>query len=255
MASIKIRDMLFAFAAERFGTKPEYLWSRTPDCAVLRCGNNDKWYAIVMDVDGSKLGRPDLEKVDIVNVKCSPLMTGSLLAMDGIFPAYHMNKDSWISVLLNGSVDMEQLKALLEMSHELSCQAGSGKRMRTGPKEWLIPAAPAMYDVEQDFKRDGTIIWKQTANYIVGDTIYIYMAAPVSAILYKCMAIEVNIPFKYDNGSYHIRKAVKLKLLHRFSEDDMPLSAMRELGVSAVRGPRGVPNTLSCRLRDLCAKE
>ncbi|MBR5683136.1 MAG: MmcQ/YjbR family DNA-binding protein [Ruminococcus sp.] len=254
MAALKMRDRLFAFAAERFGTKPEYLWSRTPDCAVLRC-SNDKWYAIVMDVDGSKLGRPELGKVDIVNVKCSPMMTGSLLAVDGIFPAYHMNKESWISVLLDGSVDIEQLKALLEMSHELSGKSGSGRRMRTEPKEWLIPAAPAMYDVEQDFRRDGTIIWKQTANYIVGDTIYIYMAAPVSAVLYKCEAIEVDIPFNYDNGSYHIRKAVKLKLLHRFSAEDMPLTAMRELGVSAVRGPRGVPNTLSCRLRKLCTEK
>lgn len=252
MAYVKMRDRLLAFAAERFGTKPEYLWSRTPGSAVLRCCNNDKWYAIVMDIDGSKLGRPELGKVDIVNVKCSTMMTGSFLAMDGIFPAYHMNKEKWISVLLDGSVDMDQLKAMLEMSYELSKQSGSSKHMRTVVKEWLIPAAPAMYDVEQDFKRDGIIIWKQTANYIVGDTVYIYMAAPVSAILYKCMAIEVDIPYNYDNGSYHVRKAVKLKLLHRFSKEDMPLSDMRELGVSAVRGPRGVPNTLSCRLSELC---
>ena len=249
-----MRDRLFAFAEERFGTKPEYLWKRTPDCAVLRCSSNDKWYAIVMNVDGSKLGKPELGKVYIVNVKCSPMMTGSLLAMNGIFPAYHMNKEGWISVLLDGTVDWEQLKALLEMSHELSGRSGSGRKMRTEPKEWLIPAAPAMYDVEQDFRRDGMIIWKQTANYIVGDTVYIYMAAPVSAILYKCAAVEVNIPYKYDNGDYHIRKAVRLRLLHRFNAEDMPLSAMKELGVSAVRGPRGVPNTLSCRLRELCTE-
>ena len=162
-----IRDSLFAFAGERFGTTPEYLWSRTPDCGVLRCSENDKWYAIVMDVDGSKLGKPELGKVDIVNVKCSPLMTGSLLAVKGIFPAYHMNKESWISVLLDGSVDMEQIKSLLEMSHELALQGGGGKKLRTVTKEWLIPAAPAMYDVEQDFRRDGIILWKQTANFIV----------------------------------------------------------------------------------------
>lgn len=254
MLDAKMRDRLFAYAEQRFGTKPEYLWKRTPDCAVLRCSDNDKWYAIVMDVDGSKLGKPELGKVYIVNVKCSPMMTGSLLAMKGIFPAYHMNKESWISVLLDGSVDEEQLKALLEMSHELSCRSGSGRRFRTEPKEWLIPASPAIYDVEQDFGRDGMIIWKQTANYIVGDTVYIYMAAPISAILYKCAAAEVNIPYKYDNGNYHIRKAVKLRLLHRFSREDMPLSAMKELGVSAVRGPRGVPNILSCRLRELSEK-
>jgi hypothetical protein len=108
-----------------------------------------------------------------------------------------------------------------------------------------------MYDVEQDFQRDGTILWKQTANFIVGDTVYMYMAAPVSAIMYKCVATEVNIPYKYDNGNYHIRKAMRLKLVHRFDDSDMTLSRMKELGVTAVRGARGVPNTLGCELKKL----
>ena len=252
MSREKMRDRIFAFAAGRFGTRPEYLWSRLPDCAVLRCSNNGRWYAVVMDVEGSRLGLPDRGKVDIIDVKCSPMMTGSLLAMKGILPAYHMNKENWITILLDGTVEEEQITALLEMSHEISSHSGSGRTLRTEPREWLIPASPAMYDVEQDFRRDGTIIWKQTANYIAGDTVFIYMAAPVSAILYKCTAIEADIPYKYDNGSYHIRKAVKLKLLHRFTKDDMPLSAMKELGVSAVRGPRGVPDTLSSALKKLC---
>ncbi|MCR5601441.1 MAG: MmcQ/YjbR family DNA-binding protein [Ruminococcus sp.] len=118
MAEKKMREAVLEFAEERFGTKPEYLWSRTPDCGVLRCGNN-KWYAIIMNVDGRKIGLPDTGKLDIINVKCSHLMTGSLLAMKGIVPAYHMNKNNWVSVLLDGSVDIGQVTALLEMSHEL----------------------------------------------------------------------------------------------------------------------------------------
>ena len=79
-----------------------------------------------------------------------------------------------------------------------------------------------------------------------------YMAAPVSAIMYKCEAIEVDIPYKYDNGDYHIRKAMKLKLICRFDKSDMPLTAMKELGAGAVRGPRGVPPALSRELKCLC---
>ena len=77
------------------------------------------------------------------------------------------------------------------------------------------------------------------------------MAAPVSAVMYRCEATEVNIQYNYDDGSYHIRKAMKLKLMHRFAQGDMPLSEMKKLGVSAVRGARGVPNTLLHRLRQL----
>ena len=97
----------------------------------------------------------------------------------------------------------------------------------------------------------GTIIWKQTSDMIVGDTVYIYMAAPISAVMYRCEAVEVNIPYNYDDGKYRIKKAVKLRLVHRYRAEDMPLAKMRELGVSAVRGARGVPNVLACELRRL----
>lgn len=250
----KIKDRLIEYANERYGTKPEYLWAKTPDCAVFRCEKNDKWYGIIMCVDGSKLGLTKGISYDIVNVKCSPLMTGSLLAMKGIHPAYHMQKESWVTVLLDGTVSEEQVFSLLDMSYELIKQSGGSHRLRTDTKEWLIPASPAMYDVEQDFRRDGMILWKQTANIIVGDIIYMYMAAPVSAIMYKCEAVEVDIPYKYDNGDYHIRKAMKLKLLCRFKKEDMPLTAMKELGAKAVRGPRGVPPALSRQLKELCKK-
>ena len=254
MRKLTMCEKLFEYAAERFGAEPEYLWERTPQHGVLRRSDNDKWFAVIMNVDGSKVGLEKGIKVDIVNVKCSPLMTGSLLAMKGIVPAYHMNKESWISVLLDGSVDDKQVMSLLDMSYELAGQGGSGKRLRAEPKDWLIPAAPAMYDVEQDFRRDGTIIWKQTSNMIVGDTVYIYMAAPISAIMYRCEAVEVNIPYNYDDGKYRIKKAVKLRLVHRYSEEDMPLAKMKDFGVTAVRGARGVPNTLACELKRVCRK-
>lgn len=254
MKRLDMRDKVFKYAAETFGTEPEYLWSRLPDCAVLRRRDNDKWFAVIMDVKASKLGLSGQGKTDIIDIKCSPLMTGSLLGIKGIFPAYHMNKENWITVLLDGSVDEKQIMSLLDMSYELAGQSGSGKRLRTEPKDWLIPAAPAMYDVEQDFRRDGTIIWKQTSNMIAGDTVYIYMAAPISAVMYRCEAVEVNIPYNYDDGKYRIKKAVKLRLVHRYSEDDMPLAKMKDFGVSAVRGARGVPNTLACELKRLCGK-
>ncbi len=246
-----LRERILAYAREKYGTEAEYLWSRDPDSAVFRCGINDKWYAIAMRVDGKSLGLEKGVVYPIINVKCSPLMTGSLLAMKGILPAYHMQKEQWVTVLLDGSVDEEQVRGLIDMSYEIVSHTGSGKRMRTEPREWLIPAAPAMYDVEKDFCRDGTILWKQTANMIVGDTVYMYMAAPVSAVMYRCEATEVNIQYNYDDGSYRIRKAMKLKLMHRFAQGDMPLSEMKKLGVSAVRGARGVPNTLLHRLRQL----
>ena len=58
--------------------------------------------------------------VHILNVKCSPLETGSLLQKAGIFPAYHMNKTHWVTVLLDGTLPEPELFWLLEESYSLS---------------------------------------------------------------------------------------------------------------------------------------
>ena len=57
---------------------------------------------------------------DLVNLKCDPLLSGTLRQEPGILPAYHMNKEKWISILLDGSVDTELVKGLLEMSYQLT---------------------------------------------------------------------------------------------------------------------------------------
>mgnify|MGYP002554662185 CR=1 FL=1 len=59
------------------------------------------------------------EVVDILNVKCDPRMVGSLLGTTGFLPAYHMNKDKWISILLDGSVSKEEIFPLIDESYNL----------------------------------------------------------------------------------------------------------------------------------------
>lgn len=72
------------------------------------------------DIPKSRLGLREDGMIDVVNLKCDPVLIGSLRSEKGIFPAYHMSKDKWISVALDGSVDDEQIKILLDMSFELT---------------------------------------------------------------------------------------------------------------------------------------
>ena len=58
--------------------------------------------------------------MDLINLKCDPLLIGSLIKEKGIFRAYHMNKSYWISVLLDGSTDDETIKWLLNLSYDLT---------------------------------------------------------------------------------------------------------------------------------------
>ncbi len=123
-----LRNAVFNLARERYGTEAEYLWARTPGFGVLRHPNG-KWYAVVMDIPKSKLGLPGDDLIDVMNVQVDPVISGSLRATTGIFPGYHMNKEKWITVLLDGTVDMEQIAVLLDISYDIA-GAKSAKRNR-----------------------------------------------------------------------------------------------------------------------------
>ncbi len=114
-----LRNAVFDLAREQYSTEAEYLWARTPNFGVLRHPNG-KWYAVVMDIPKSKLGLPGDELVDVVNVQVDPVMSGSLRAAPGIFPGYHMNKEKWITVLLDGTIDMAQIAILLDISYDIA---------------------------------------------------------------------------------------------------------------------------------------
>ena len=88
-----------------YGTSPDYPFDEDFDTAVLRHADNRKWYAIVMRVSRRKFGFESDEVIDVVNLKLPTEMFGSFGAADGVYPAYHMNKLHWISVLLPDAPD------------------------------------------------------------------------------------------------------------------------------------------------------
>ena len=88
------------YCFDTYGTSPDYPFDEDFETAVFRHTNNRKWYAIVMRVSRRKFGFDSDEGIDVVNLKLSTEMFGSFGAADGVYPAYHMNKLHWISVLL-----------------------------------------------------------------------------------------------------------------------------------------------------------
>ena len=114
------REELEAYILNHYSTEPDYPWADTPRAAVFRHAGNRKWFALVMEVPRDKLGLPGTEKLDIVNFKCDPILIASLRGENGIFPAYHMNKASWITAALDGSVPAETIELLLDVSYELT---------------------------------------------------------------------------------------------------------------------------------------
>lgn len=111
------REAIFKWVKQQYKTEPDYPWK--DENAVLRHKDSQKWYGLIMNIGLVKLGLPDTRTADVLNVKCDPLLIGSLLMKEGFFPAYHMNKDQWISILPE-SVPEKEIKNLISMSYELT---------------------------------------------------------------------------------------------------------------------------------------
>ncbi len=143
-----LRNAVLELARERYGTEAEYLWAKTPTYAVLRHPNK-KWYAALLDIPKSKLGLPGGDLVDILDLQCEPVMAGSLRSLPGIFPGYHMNKEKWITVLLDGTVDFEQITILLDMSYNISGRKSikhhGGKENEISKEIWSVHWHPGNF--------------------------------------------------------------------------------------------------------------
>ena len=100
-----------------YNTTADYPFDEDFKTAVLRHSSNRKWYAIVMRVSRRKFGFDSDEVIDVVNLKLPIEMLGSFGAADGVYPAYHMNKLHWISVLLPDAAD-DLIEFLVNASYE-----------------------------------------------------------------------------------------------------------------------------------------
>ena len=83
---------------------------------------------MIMDIPKSRLGLGAQDIIDVVNLKCDPLLIGSLRMEQGFYPAYHMNKENWITVALDGSVPGDKIKMLVDMSYELTMKKALKKK-------------------------------------------------------------------------------------------------------------------------------
>ena len=244
-----MQETVFAYIKKKYKISPEYPWAKYDSNAVFRHSDNKKWFALVMSVEKNKLGLSDAGYVDVIDLKIDDMMFRDMLVQkEGIFPGYHMNKDHWITVLLDGTVEDAVIHDLIDASFMATASKKKKKKNRP-PKEWIIPANPKYYDIEHAFDNAEIVDWKQGSSIKVGDTVFMYVAAPVSAILYKCKVVETDIPYDYQDKNLTITALMKIKLLRRYDNKQFTFDRLKEdFGIYAVRGPRGVPNSLSHEL-------
>ena len=112
----ELKDHIF----DTYSIEPDHPFAMDEVSCVYRHSDNRKWFALTMNVPYRTLGLPGNGNVDILNIKCDPILIGSLRGKPGFMPAYHMNKDKWITILLDGSADRNDIIPLLAMSYDLT---------------------------------------------------------------------------------------------------------------------------------------
>ena len=122
------REALDKYIKNVYGATAEFPWLSAPTFAVYRHESNSKWFAVIMEIPKNKIGIEEEGNINVVNLKSDPLLIGSLILDKGIHPAYHMNKNHWITVCLDGSVEEEKMIWLLNLSFDLTNKKPNPKR-------------------------------------------------------------------------------------------------------------------------------
>ena len=116
-SNMKLR--LMEYCERKFGTEPEAPWEDSPDAYTFKTAKRNKWYALFMTIPYKSLGLVAKGTLDVVNIKLPPAKVLELIDRVHFYPAYHMNKKHWITIVLDKEVDEPLVQQLLEESYGL----------------------------------------------------------------------------------------------------------------------------------------
>ena len=213
---------------KKYNVSPEFLWDKYPSYGIFRSKTSNKWFAAILNVDKSKVINNKSGEIEIINVKVDDLVN-DYLKEKGIYPAYHMSKKSWITIILDDTCKDEKIMELIDISYEIV------NKKRT----WIIPANPNVYDIISDFKKSDIMTWKHQSSMELGDIIYIYMTKPMGYIKYKCQIIDIN------------EDIMTIKLIKEFDDNLLTLDLLNNYGLKSVRSPRRIPDKLNSFLETI----
>lgn len=115
-----IARKVIEYVSDTYGDELEFLWEKTPTGAIWRRKDNRKWYGIMMIISKRKLGFDCDDEVSVIDLRLDPENDASLVDGKKYFKGYHMNKRTWFTMCLDGSVPCEEICRLMDKSYILA---------------------------------------------------------------------------------------------------------------------------------------
>ncbi|EHI70382.1 MmcQ/YjbR family DNA-binding protein [Streptococcus ictaluri] len=236
--------------AKEWSDPRDYPFEKHPEFATYRVLG--KWYLMIFPLLADKLDNPPKallgKEVTLITIKVDPKILPRLLSQDGVYPAYHMSKKHWVSIILDGSFDWEVLWQLVCQSRYLA----NPDPLATGEERdyWIIPANLKYYDIDAEFAANRDILWTQKASIKPGDYVLIYITAPTKAIRYLCRVLKSAIPNDGYRQDATIEQLMLLSLEESFQDDWLTFEFLKKQGINAIRGPRRATPQLIAFLKE-----
>ena len=111
---------IIKYIKNKYNDDLEFLWEKFEDTAIWRNKENVKWYGLLMTISKSKLGFDSEEIIEAIDLRYQKEEIEKIVDNKLVFPGYHMNKKSWITIVLDNSVDTETICGLIDNSYKIS---------------------------------------------------------------------------------------------------------------------------------------
>lgn len=149
---------IIKYIRQKYSDELEFLWEKFDDNAIWRNKQNNKWYAALLIIPENKLGLKSDNLVEIIDLRYEKDKIESIIDNEKIFPGYHMNKNSWITIELNNSLDTKEICNLIDNSYKLSIGNKCGL---TGDN-----LSQKVYDYLTTIPKGKVVTYKQVAEYL-----------------------------------------------------------------------------------------
>lgn len=116
---------LIAYVRDKYGDELEFLWEKYPNAAIWRRKDTKKWYALIMEISERKLGLDSDNLVEILDLRGDPDELKNLVDGEKYFAGYHMNKKSWLTMKLDGSISFDEICRRLDESYNRATKKNS----------------------------------------------------------------------------------------------------------------------------------
>lgn len=110
--------LVIEYIRNEYGAEAEFLWEKFPNNAIFREKKTQKWYAALLTVEKRKLGIDEDGTIEVIDLRESPENIALLVDEKRYFSGYHMNKKHWYTLLLDGSVFIEEIYRRIDASFD-----------------------------------------------------------------------------------------------------------------------------------------